>query len=316
MEYKDYYKILGVERNASQKDVQRAYRRLARRHHPDVNPGDEQAEERFKEVNEAYEVLRDPEKRPKYDQLGAQWRDWRRRGRDPSGFDWGQWATPPGGRVHVEYGDLGDILGRMGTGGRGFSEFFEAIFGGAFAEQGRQTQASRRGADLEHPVVVTLQEALQGAKRILELDGRRLEVTIPPGVDTNSRVRMSGLGAAGRAGGPAGDLYLRLRVAPDPRFQRRGDDLITQVEMPLHVAMLGGEAPVETLQGPTIMLKIPPQTQPGKIFRLRGKGMPRLRAPQQRGDLVVKTNVELPEKLSARERELFEELRRLREGAG
>lgn len=317
MEYEDYYKTLGVERDASQKDIQRAFRRLARKHHPDVNPGDKQAEDRFKQVNEAYEVLRDPEKRRKYEQLGTHWRDWQQRGGDASGFDWSRWTTGAPGRVHVQYGDLGDLLGAAG-GRTGFSDFFQAIFGGpggapgrtGFGAQPRGGMGPRRSRDAEQPVEITLQEAFRGTTRTLQLDGRRVEVRIPPGVDSRSRVRMSGLGGAG--GGATGDLYLRITVAPDPRFKRRGNDLVTEVELPLDVAVLGGEAPVQTMEG-RIMLKIPPGTQPGKTFRLRGQGMPHLGDPSRRGDLLVKARVRLPSALSDRERRLFEELGRLRE---
>lgn len=309
MEYKDYYKILGVERGASQKDIQRAYRRLARKHHPDVKPNDPQAAERFKEINEAYEVLGDAEKRRKYDRFGAQWREWQSRGGDPSQFDWSQWFAPGGrSRVHVEYGDL---FGRMGGGVSGFSDFFEALFGGLGGP--RAGRAGARGADIEQPVEITLQEALRGTTRVLQVDGRRIEARIPAGVADNSRVRISGLGAPGAGAGLPGDLYLRVRIQPHPRFQRQGHDLQTTVDVPVYLAALGGEVPVDTLEG-RVMLKLPPETQSGQTFRLRGKGVPRGDRRGGRGDLLVRVNVVLPQPLNPRERELFEELRRLREG--
>lgn len=313
MEYKDYYKTLGVDRGASQDEIRRAYRRLARKHHPDVNPNDPQAAERFKEINEAYEVLRDPEKRSKYDRFGSQWRDWQRRGGDPSQFDWSEWFGRPGSgqRVQVEYGDLGDLFGRMGGGQTGFSDFFEALFGGLGGRpSSRASRAARRGPDLEHPVEVTLEEARRGATRVLQVGGRRIEARIPPGVKDGSRVRMSGLG--GTAGGQPGDLYLRVRIHPHPRFERRGSQLRTVVDVPLDVAVLGGEVAVPTLDG-QVMLTIPPGTQNGQTFRLRGKGMPELGHPERKGDLLVRVRVKLPEEIGDEERELFQRLRRIRE---
>lgn len=304
MEYKDYYKILGVKRRADQKEIRKAYRRLARQHHPDVNPGDRSAQERFKEINEAYEVLSDPEKRQKYDQLGSSWREWQGMGEDPAGFDWTRWFTGQPGQVYVQYGDLDEILGGLG----GFSDFFQAIFGGA-PRSSRHT-TPRRGRDYEQEVEITLEEAFRGTMKILSKDGRRLEVKIPPGVGTGSRIRMVGEGGDGY-GGAKGDLYLRVRVAPHPRFRREGDDLHVEVPLDLYPAVLGGEVRVPTPKG-DIMLKIPPETQGGKTFRLQGQGMPNLKDPQKRGDLYAKVKVKLPQKLTPRERELFEELKRLR----
>jgi len=314
MEYKDYYKILGVPRNATEKEIKQAFRRLARKYHPDVNPGDPEAEARFKEINEAYEVLSDPEKRAKYDQLGADWQRWQRMGGRPEDFDWSRWTTgagPGGQRVYVRYGtpeDLEDLFG----GSSPFSDFFAQIFGGVGAGRGFEFRPRpRRGRDLEHEVEITLEEAYRGTTRLLTKDGRRLEVKIPPGVKTGSKVRIAGEGEAGVAGGQAGDLYLRIKVLPHPRFERRGDDLYTEVPVDLYTAILGGEVRVPTLNG-SVILTIPPETQNGRVFRLRGKGMPRLNRPHERGDLYATVQVRLPQGLSSRERQLFEELARLR----
>jgi curved DNA-binding protein len=309
MEYKDYYAILGVERKADQEEIKRAYRRLARRYHPDVNPGDKEAQEKFKEINEAYEVLFDPEKRQKYDQLGASWQRWQRMGRDPSGFDWSRWFTGEPGRVHVEYADLGDILSGLG----GFSDFFQAIFGGVGRSSGAWSapQPRSRGRDYEQPVEITMEEAFAGTTRVLSLNGRRLEVKIPPGVRNGSKVRMAGLGGEGYGGESKGDLYLRIKVAPHPLFERKGDDLYAELSVDLYIALLGGEVRVPTLKG-SVVLKIPPETQPGKTLRLKSQGMPNLKDPNRRGDLYVKVKVQIPERLTPRERELFEELRSLR----
>jgi curved DNA-binding protein len=316
MEYKDYYKILGVDRNASDKEIKKAYHKLARKHHPDVNPGDASAEERFKEINEAHEVLSDPEKRKKYDQLGASWRQYQSAGGDPRGFDWGQWyAQPGGGRVHVEYADLSDLFG----GGGGFSDFFSAIFGGMGQRggttwgMGGQPRAARaaQGQNYQQEVEISLEEAFSGTTRVLQKDGRRLEVKIPPGVKTGSKVRMRGEGGEGLGGGSKGDLYLRVKVLPHRSFERKGDDLYCDVPVDLYTAVLGGEVRVPTLKGGA-MLRIPPETQSGKTFRLKGQGMPHLKDSQKHGDLYAKARVKVPEKLSEKERELFKELASMR----
>ncbi len=305
MEYKDYYKILGVDRNASEKEIKRAYRKLAMKYHPDKNPGDKQAEERFKEINEAYEVLSDPEKRAKYDQLGASYRAWQQRGA-PGGFDWSQWVSGAPGGVRVEFGDLDDLFGG------GFSEFFNSIFGGMTGRPQRREPYVRtrgRGRDIEQPISISLAEAFHGTSRVLQVDGRRIEVKIPAGAKTGTRVRIPGHGEAGAA--QAGDLFLRVKVEEDPRFRRQGDDLYTEATVDLYTAVLGGEVRVDTLSGP-VVLTIPPGSQPGRKFRLRGRGMPKLRNPSQHGDLYVTLKVEIPRKLSAEERALFQKLASLR----
>ena len=310
MEYKDYYKILGVDKTASQKQIKKAYRRLSRKHHPDVNPGDKTAEARFKEINEAHEVLSDPEKRKKYDELGANWQQWQRMGRDPRGFDWSQWSAggqPGSGRVHVEYRDLEDLFGEGG----GFSDFFRNVFGGTRGATYSQRPRNRRGQDLEHTVEVTLEEAHSGTKRILQMDHQRIEVTIPPGVDTGSRVRIAEKGGRGIGGGPSGHLYLRISVLPNNAFERKGNDLYSEVPIDLYTAILGGEVSVRTLEGQA-MLKIPPETQSGKRFRLKGLGMPELKNPKAKGDLYAEVKIVVPRELSKQEKELFTQLASLR----
>ena len=332
MEFQDYYAVLGVPKTATEKQIRTAYRKLARQHHPDVNPGNQEAEDRFKQINEAYEVLSDPDKRKRYDEVGSRWREyeqWQRTqgaagGAQPSDWD-GFGAQGPGG-VRSDYRtvdteDLRDMFGDETP----FSDFFESIFGeGRGAQRGRSGRAARvprarAGADLEQPVEVSLADAYRGTTMQLEIraaDGktRRLEVRIPPGVRTGSRVRVSGQGGAGQGGGPAGDIYLVVTVAPDPRFDRRGDDLQTQVRAPLETLLLGGEARVPTPDGRTLALSIPPVTQDGRIFRLRGQGMPRLGESNVRGDLHAELHASLPERLSARQLELIEEF--ARSGAG
>jgi curved DNA-binding protein len=316
MEYKDYYKTLEVDKNATEKDIKRAFRRLARKYHPDMNPGDPQSEEHFKEINEAYEVLSDPDKRAKYDQLGADWQRWQRTGGQPGDFDWSRWGTgQPGAgeRVYVRYGtpeDMEDLFG----GASPFSDFFSQIFGGMGGEPNvggfRQEIRPRRGQDYEQLVEITLAEAYHGTARVLEKDGQRLEVKIPAGAKTGTRVRMSGQGGQGPAGGPVGDLYLRVTVLPDPSFERRDDDLYVTVPVDLYTMVLGGEVRVPTLSG-DVVLNIPSETQNGRTFRLRDKGMPHLRQPQRHGDLYAKVETRLPTHLTPRQRELFEELRRI-----
>lgn len=310
MEYKDYYKILGVARGASQAEIKKAYRKLALQFHPDRNPDDKQAEEKFKEVNEAYQVLSDADKRAKYDQLGSEYAQWQQRGAPGGGFNWGQWTSGGPGGVHVEYsGDPNDVFGgRMG----GFSDFFEQIFGGAggFEPAMRGARAAREANQpapiYEQPVTITLEEAARGGERLLQLDGRRLEVKIPAGARSGTKVRMAGVGPAG-PNGKAGDIYLIVDVADDPRFNREGDDLHSEVETDVYTAVLGGEVSVPTLDG-KVLLKIPAGTQPGQSFRIKGKGMPRLKS-KEHGDLIAKIKVRIPKNISANEKKLFEQLR-------
>lgn len=308
MEYKDYYKILGVDKRASEREIKQAYRKLARQYHPDVNPGDKQAEEKFKSINEANEVLSDSEKRQKYDQLGASYFRWQQQGSDPRGFDWSQWFAQPGrSRVHVDYGDLDDLFG-----GSGFSDFFQTVFGGVGGQTrtGRR-QARRKGRDYEQPVEITLEEAARGTQRVLATDGERITVKIPAGVKTGSKVRVASKGGPGIGGEPAGDLYLKVKVATHPVFERKGSNLYCEVPVDLYTAVLGGEAEVPTLDG-QVQLKIPAGTQGGETFRLRGKGMPYLRSPERHGDLYARLRVAVPKRLGKKERAMFEELASLR----
>lgn len=336
MDYKDYYKILGVDKKATAKEIKQVYRKLARQHHPDVNPGNKQAEARFKEINEAYEVLGDEEKRKKYDELGANWKhyeQWQRAGGEASGqpFDWSQYgfgAGPGrGGRYQtrtVSEEELKDLFGDSGP----FSNFFYTFFGGGEQpDMGgrrhfRTASRQRRGEDLEQPIEISLEEAFSGTNRILQMQDasgrvRRLEAKIPAGVQEGSRVRLTGQGGQGAGGGPSGDLYLVVHILPHHLFERKADDLHLKLSVPLTTAVLGGEISVPTLNGRAIMLKIPPETQNGRVFRLRGKGLPRLSAsPQKHGDLLAEVKVILPECLSDKERKLFEELAKLRPAEG
>ena len=305
MEYKDYYKSLGVSRNASQDEIRDAFRKLARKYHPDTNKDDKTAEENFKLINEAYQVLSDPDKRKKYDQFGANWEQYARAGGQPEDFDWGQWSARPGSSTRINLEDLQDILGGglggMGGGG-GFSDFFETLFGGARGGA-RRPQAAQ---NVEQEVEVTLEEAFAGATRIFQgTDGSRFEVSIPKGVKTGSKVRIAG------KGGGRGDLFLKIRVKPHSSFQREGNNLRVNVSVDLYSALLGGEVSVPTMGRPVI-LTIKAGAQNSQTIRLRGKGMPDLRKKDVRGDLLVSLDVQLPSELNDEEIELFEKLRKLR----
>lgn len=305
----DYYEVLGVPRTASQKDIKSAFRKLARQHHPDVNPNDPQASERFKAINEAHEVLGDPEKRKKYDQFGPDWRQyeaWQEAGR-PEGAPFGR----PGG---VEYRttspeDLGDLFGSESP----FSDFFHDLFGQGRRDGGRNfDMGPLPGQDVEAETSITLEEAYRGTTRTVELQtpqgSRRVEVRIPAGVRDGARVRVAGQGIAARDGGQAGDLFIQVRVLSHPVFRREGDDLHAQVPVPLDVALLGGEVMIGTLAGTTVSLRVPPETQNGSRLRLRGLGMPRV-GQEGRGDLYAEVDVRLPFPLTPEVRELAEKLR-------
>lgn len=309
MEYKDYYKILGVDKNATPEEIKKAYRKLARKYHPDVNTDDKNAEEKFKEINEANEVLTDPQKRAKYDQLGSSWNAYQQGGAGGgAGFNWGDWVQ---GGV-----DINDLFGG-GAGGRtgaGFSDFFEAIFGSmAGASGGRAGAFGRKGQDYTREVEISLEEAYSGTTRILRTsNNRRLEVKIPAGAKTGTKVRIKGEGSPGGGNAPHGDLYLRVNVTPHPQIQVEGEDLKITVPVDLYTAVLGGSVEVPTLKG-ILKLKIPPETQNGKTFRLKNQGMPQLNKPDVTGNLYVTLNVTLPQELSDEEVALFEELRKLRQ---
>lgn len=327
----DYYSTLGVARNASQQDIKKAYRSLARKYHPDINPDDKSAEDKFKKINEAYEVLSDTKKRGKYDKFGENWMH-------ADQFTSAGAGSAGGQRVRYGGFDFQGASSGGGFGGGGIDSLFEEMLrgGGTRSRQARP----RRGQNFEYAVTVTLEEAYGGAKRMLSLKGEKpcptcsgsgaqqnkacptcggagamastenLEVKVPAGVKTGSRVRIAGKGGAGYGGAQRGDLYLLITVKPHQLFERKGDDLYVTAEVPLTLAMLGGEIKVPTLKS-HLALKIPPQTQNGRSFRLKKQGMPHI-GSAEKGDLIAKINVKLPTDLSAEETELFEKLKKLR----
>ena len=310
MDFKDYYKVLGVEPGADAKALKSVYRKLARQHHPDVNPGDKSAVEKFKEINEAHQVLSDPEQRKKYDEMRAQYQQWQQQGGRPQDFNWQQGGTQPAGGARGSYAsaeDLEDLFGADSS----FSDFFQSNFSRARGPRDG-TPRPRRGRDIEYEVEVSLEEAFHGAKRLLQIGERRIEATIPRGVQSGSRVRLAGQGEPGRNGGPAGDIYLVTQVLTHPKFERDGDDLYTDVPADFYTAALGGEVRVTTLDG-AVMLKVEPQTQAGRSIRLRGKGMLSLEDPLRRGDLYARITVVLPESMSEHELKTLRELRVARE---
>jgi len=332
MDFKDYYSTLGVSKSASEKEIKQAFRKLARKFHPDVNPGDKAAESKFKEINEAYEVLGDPAKRKKYDELGANWRMYEQAQQ--------QGAANPFGGFNVHFG--GGAPGQGGGGGfrtmtqeemeelfgdqNPFSDFFTTFFGGGgFSEEpqgrrggGRAGRArQRQGRDVEHEIELSLEDAYHGATRRLSLkhDGhaRTVDVRIPPGVGDGSRVRVAGEGEHGSGGGTSGDLYLRVRLAPHPVFERKGRDLYVKVPVPITTAVLGGEAEVPTLAGKPVRLRIPPLTQNAQMFRLKGYGMPAVGKPDDKGDAYARVEIQMPTQLSPEERKHYEALGALSE---
>ncbi len=313
MAVKDYYSLLGVPRGASDKDIKGAYRKLARKYHPDVNPGDKAAEEKFKQINEAYEVLSDAEARKKFDEFGDQWeyaeqiRKAQEQAGQPGAGGTRSYGFRTGGAPGQTYSFEQDELDGL----------FGNLFGGGFRHGAARTRAIH-GEDIESPVEIILEEAYNGAVRTVSIEQaggtspKRLELKIPAGVKDGARVRFAGQGQPGVNGGKAGDLYLVVSVRPNPDFERRGDDLATDVPIPLTTAELGGEVELTTIKGTKLALKIPPETQNGRVFKLTGQGMPKL-GTSTFGDLLAKVNVVLPANLTPREKEIFEELKKLRQ---
>ena len=305
MEYKDYYKILGVSKKADEKEVKTAYRKLARQYHPDHNPGNDSAEEKFKEINEAYEVIGNADNRAKYDQLGSNYHRYQQMGDNASGFDFGQYGGY-GNSNSINFEDLSSIFGNSGAYGEsdGFSEFFRSVFGGG--GMGGRVNAQPLHQDLEQEIDISLEEAYHGTTRTLvSQDGSRITAKIPAGAKTGNKIRLRGRGHQG------GDLYLIVKVLTHPHYKRQGTNLHSEIPVDMLTATLGGEVKVPTLRG-SVKLKIPAGTQGGRKFRLRGRGMPKLREKGEFGDLVATVQIVVPMALSETERELYTQLAEMR----
>ncbi len=314
MEFKDYYKTLGVGKKATQDEIKKAYRKLAVKYHPDKNPDDKTAEQKFKELSEAYEVLGDPEKRKKYDTLGQDWKKYEQAGAG-GGFDWSQYAAGAGGGRTQYRRHSGDMEDAFGQGG--FSDFFETLFGGGFHpgdsrfRGGGRTyrQQSVKGQDYEAEVKVTFEEAYNGITKVVNVNGQRLRITFKPGIRDRQKLRLRGRGGAGHNGTP-GDLFLIVRLADHPAMKREGDNLRVNHTIDLYTAVLGGETVLNTLSG-KVKLKIPEGTGHNTVFRLKGKGFPNYENPQQKGDLLVNIQVQIPKNLTPEQKNLFRQIREM-----
>lgn len=315
MEYKDYYKILGVDKSASQDDIKKAFRKLAVKYHPDKNAGNKEAEEKFKEINEANEVLSDAGKRKKYDELGENWKYYQQAGGQSQDFDWSRYANQGGGGTRYYSG--GDFSGFEGFGGGGFSDFFETLFGGGGfsqgggARRGGRRSASMRGEDMRAALSITLEEAYNGVEKLFTIDGQSIKLKIKPGIPDGQVLKLQGKGYAGSGGGAHGDLLLSITIEKDSRFERKGADLYKDINVDIVTAELGGKAEVKTFKG-TVKVNIAKETDNGKTLRLPGMGMPVYGKESHFGDLYVKVNLTIRKNLSDKEEKLFKELASLR----
>ncbi len=297
MEYKDYYKVLGLEKNAKPDQIRKAFRDLAKKHHPDKNPDNKSAEDKFKQVNEAYEVLKDPEKKRKYDELGDSWKNYSNNGGRQSDFDWNQWSNQSRGRSS----DSGN-----------FSDFFESIFGSGFGGAGGRSRTSRavRGEDMQASMDLTLEEAVKGTQRLVSIGGQSIKLNIKAGAKSEQVLRMKGKGSPGYNGGEAGDLLISLNVLKHPVFEVKGNDIYTDLYIDVLTAVLGGKVNLNTLDK-AVSISIPPGTDSGKTLRLKGAGVPEYGLPDKRGELYVRILVRVPKTLSEKEKELYLELQKL-----
>lgn len=309
MAFIDYYKVLGVERNATQDDIKKAYRKMARKYHPDLNKDDPNAKDKFQEINEANEVLSDPEKRKKYDEYGEHWKHADEFKAEREAY---QKAQEQGGQSAYWYSVNGDdFMGGFGRGNAsGFSDFFEQLFGhGASAgRSGRGYNMMSRGGDIEAQMNLSLREAAVTHKQTFSVNGENLRITIPAGIADGQMIKLKGHGEKGSNGAPDGDLYITFQIAPDPEFKREGDDLFTDVDIDLYTAVLGGTVNVKTIDG-MVKLKVNPGTQNDTKVRLRGKGFPVYKKEGTFGDLIVTYHVDIPTSLSEKQKELFTQLK-------
>ena len=310
MEFKDYYKTLGVDKSATGEEIKKAYRKLAMKYHPDRNPGDKSAEEKFKEITEANEVLSNPDKRKKYDQLGANWRNYQTAG-NANANDWfRQYSSGRQGGGNYNFsGDLGDLFGNIG----GFSDFFESFFGGRSRQgSGSIFDRAQKGSDYEANLNITLEEAYNGTERQISVDGRKLKIKIEQGTKEGLKLRLKNQGASGKHGGERGDLYLNVHILEHPFYELSGDDLYYNLDLNLYTAVLGGKVEIKTLDGKKVNLTIPPESDNGKLLKLKNMGFPIKHINSRKGDLYVRILIQLPKKLSHEEKKLFEKLAALR----
>jgi len=307
MIYKDYYKDLGVVKTATQGEIKKAYRTLAKKYHPDKTKGDKASEEKFKEINEANEVLSDPEKRKKYDQFGVDWKHYEEAGAQPGGFDWSKYASSRGGEAHRTTTNEYDTVFTD----EGVNDLFEMLFGQRSGQRRGRRSVAIKGEDLETETTLSLEEAYHGTSRLIRLNDQTIKVTIKPGIADHQKLRIAGKGGSGLNGGPNGDLYLTVKVAPHPEFHRIGNDLHHNLPVELYTALLGGKAQINTLKGKATV-NILKGTPNGKELRLRGLGMPVYAKKNEFGNLLVKVDIVMPENLSEQEIDKFRELAALR----
>ncbi len=306
MDFKDYYKTLGVEKNATQEEIKKSYRKLAMKYHPDTNAGKKSAENKFKEINEAYEVLSDADKRAKYDKLGSSWNQYKQDGGSGQDFNWSEWFNQ-----RKEKRRSGETVGDFFNAGGGVSDFFEKIFGEGFRGKQNYSRTPRKGDDVAATVELTLEEVFRGASRLLEQDGQKIEVSFKPGIADGQTLKISGKGRKGIGGGKNGDLLLNVKIAEHKKVSRSGDDIYVGITIDLYKAILGGTTKIKTF-GDTIQVNIPPESQPGKKLLVKNQGFPKYNKNGERGDLYITLDVQLPTNLTEEEIALFRKLESLR----
>ncbi len=309
MEYKDYYKTLGVEKSATQDEIKKAYRKLAMKYHPDHNAGNKSAEEKFKEITEANEVLSDPEKRKKYDTLGSNWKQYQNTGGQGFGDFFSNFGTGRKRTSDSSYefgGDFSDLFGGLGG---GFSDFFESFFGGGDRGSARRTQQQKTTIDVEANLNITLEDVFNGSEKQINADGKKIKIKINPGAKDGQKLRLKGMGRSKTEGGVKGDLYLNLHILQHPFYEIKENDLYYNLDVGLYSAVLGGKENIQTLDGKTVSITIPEGTEGGKILRLKNLG---LKNNGMRGDLFIRIFISIPKDLSKEEKELFKKLKSIR----
>jgi curved DNA-binding protein len=304
MNYKDYYKVLGVPRTATSDEIKKAYRKLALKLHPDKTKGDKTAEEKFKDINEANEVLSDPAKRKKYDRFGEDWKRYQEGGGQPGGFDWSKYSRGQQGRTSRD--EFSSMFGEEGVG-----DLFDVLFGQQRGSRRGRRGAAMKGPDISAETLLSLEEAYSGTTRLIQLDSQTIKVTIKPGIADGQELRIPGKGGAGRHGGAGGDLYITIRVAPHPFLNRKGNDIHCDLPVDMYAAVLGGKAQVQTLKG-EVIVNIPQETSNGTVLRLKGLGMPVYGAREEYGNLYVKVIIQIPQNLTEDELDLFRKLASMR----